>query len=117
MKKTNNKRSTTLPLIRLTPAEKEQIKQDYLASQFTNYSAYIRYQLLASGRSETANREMKIVLLLGSIADEMKVLSDHFVQLVQLRKEVTSEKIPKEEALHLSKILKSIQQINFQFKK
>ena len=54
MKKTNNKRSTTLPLIRLTPAEKEQIKQDYLASRFTNYSAYVRYQLLASGRAETA---------------------------------------------------------------
>ena len=73
--------------------EKEQIKQDYLASRFTNYSAYVRYQLLASGRAETADREMKIVLLLGSIADEMKVLSDHFIQLVQLRKEKTSEKM------------------------
>lgn len=117
MEKTKTKRSTILPIIRLTPAEKEQIKKDYLASPFTTQSAYVRYTLLKSGNAEKGNEEVEGILLLGSFADKMKVLSRHFVEFFRFKKEENNGQLSEEEAQFFKLLLKSIQEINAQFDK
>jgi len=117
MEKTTTKRNARLPFVRITSAEKEQIKKDYLASPFTSQSAYLRYKLLGLGDAKTAKKEMEVVLLMGIVADEMKGLSEQIIQLVRLRKAETSDQVSPEEAYHLSKMIKSIQEINTQFNK
>lgn len=117
MQKTTQKRSARLPFVRLTPEEKEQIRKDYLASPFTNQSAYMRYKLLDLGDIKTERDKMKIVLLLGSYVDRMKELSRHFVEFYRFRKEENNGKLPEEDAQFFALILKSIQEINAQFDK
>lgn len=100
-----------LPLIRVTPEEKKQIKETYLASPFPNQSAFIRAKLLDEKHKLIAVEVFGEVLLMGEIADLLNTIGERIVQIIKLRKEEGTSKMNKKETQLFAEILKNIQQV------
>jgi len=65
MKQKKQNRSAVLPLVRVTPTEKKEIQEAYLASPFPNQSAFIRAKLLDTAHELDTVEAFGEVILMG----------------------------------------------------
>ena len=109
MKQKKQNRSAVLPLVRVTPTEKKEIQEAYLASPFPNQSAFIRAKLLDTAHELDTVEAFGEVILMGKITDLLNAIGGKIVKIVKLRKEESTIKMDKKETELFTDILKNIQ--------
>ena len=108
---TKEKRTTVLPVVRVSLSEKEAIKQAYLSSSFSNQSAFIRSTLLEKSPSTVAEKRLQEELISGTIFTEVRKMETRILQMVKELKEEEGPKLDKKKLLPHAKLLQSIKKI------
>ena len=105
MSKTKEKRIAVLPLIRVTPTEKAQIKNIFSTSNFPTQSAFIRARLLERETIMDQEKALKEELQVVELLANFEKIEAHVSQLARTRKRIKTNKQDKEELLLLAAIL------------
>ena len=111
---TNEKRSTVLPVIRVSPSEKEAIKQAYLSSSYANQSTFIRSTLLEKSVTTTGEKQLERELLFGKIYGELEKIETQILQMVRALKVKQGAQLDKKSLLPHAKMLQCIKKIKKQ---
>jgi len=114
MHKVKEKRSTVLPVVRVSPSEKEAIKQAYLSSSFSNQSSFIRATLLEMTPNLEAEKRLQEELLSGKIYEEVDKMEARILQMVQEIKVKEGGKLDKKKLFPHAKLMQSIKIIKEQ---
>ena len=104
----NEKRSTVLPVVRVSPSEKKAIKQAYLSSSYSNQSAFIRSALLEKSLNTEAEKRLQDELIAGKIFGEVEKMEAEILQMVRELKVKEGAKIPKKRLLPYAKLLQCV---------
>ncbi len=108
------KRSTVLPVIRVSPSEKEAIKKAYLASSYANQSTFIRSTLLEKSSLTVNEKRLQAELTAGKIYKETTKIEAQILKMVQELKIKEGGQLNKKHLLPYAKLLQSIKIIKAQ---
>jgi len=114
MHQLNEKRTTVLSVVRVSPSEKEAIKQAYLSSSFSNQSTFIRATLLEKSRITEAEKRLQDELLSAKVFEELGKMETQILKMVQELKLKEGPKMDKKKLLLPAKLLQSIKIIKEQ---
>jgi len=114
MEQTEIKRTARLSEIRLTPAEKNAIMDEYAAAHYPSKSSFIRAKLLDTKYSEYRKKQFEAEIAAGNMITELNRLGNNINQIAKAMNTYKDGKIRKEELQILAinaKLLLAIKKI------
>lgn len=105
MQQTKEKRTAVLPVIRVSPNEKEAIKNAFLNSPYANQSAFIRSRLLQDPRLNDAEKRLQEELLFGEIYTAIEKIEGQIQQIVAEKKRTQGDQIDRLVLLPFAKVI------------
>ena len=112
--KINEKRSTVLPVIRVSPSEKRAIKRAFLSSSYANQSSFIRSTILEKTVTTVGEERLEKEILFSKIFEEVEKIEAQILQMVQELKIKEGGQLNKKHLLPYAKLLQSIKTIKAQ---
>lgn len=105
MRQTKEKRTKVLPVIRVTPNEKEAIKNAFLTSPYANQSAFIRSRLLQNDQLNDAEKRLQEEVLFGEIFNAIEKIEQQIQQMAAAKKREQGDQMDRLMLIPFAKVI------------
>jgi len=109
------KRTTVLPVIRVSPSEKKAIKEAFLSSSFPSQSAFIRYKVLTTAEKKDSSVALKEELRKADLLDSLQKIEATILQITKLRNLKKEKEADRKELLLYASVIQTSRLIQSQF--
>jgi len=114
MSQKKEKRTTVLPVVRVSPSEKEAIRKSYLSSSFSNQSSFIRSILLGTCNLSEAELRLQKELLLTEIFSGIEDIQTKLLRIIKEKEAEQSDNFDNKSLLRYTEMFDKLKNIKEQ---